>query len=107
MYEHFVVEHLLLQLCSSSTASAAQHRTKPQSKYVPIKVRQRKQTDTVLQYRKHSTHRSAISPHTQPSEYVPIRARQRKQADNKVGASQHIYVVEHLYCALSSQNEYL
>ena len=43
MYDH-VVEHLLY----CSTASTAQSaRTKPQSKYVPIRVQQRKQADRV------------------------------------------------------------
>ena len=64
MYEH-VVEHL--QYCYSLTASTAQHSTaqhrttqspctKPQSKYVPIRVRQRKQADGVGE----SQHMSSI-----------------------------------------------
>ena len=52
MYDHVVFEHLVLYC---STASTAQHSTaernqpvqKPQSKYVPIRARQRQQADRV------------------------------------------------------------
>ena len=72
MYDHVVVEHHIFYCIAVSQAqhSTAQQsaRTTPQSKYVPIIVRQRKQADKqrllYLQYREHSTaQHSAISPH--------------------------------------------
>ena len=84
-----------------NVAISPQNGTKPKSKYVPIRVRQRKQAGrehllilyTVLQkYRKHSpAQHSAISPHIAAKQFdiLPIRVRQRKQAD-RVCESTHV-----------------
>ena len=89
-------EHLQLYC---STASTAQHstaqsaRTKPRSKYVPIRVRQRKQKQTESIYSciaVPQAQHSAISPHKAAKQArTDQRATTQAKAD-RVGESQHM-----------------
>ena len=102
MYKHVEHPRTILQHRRHSMAQSA--RTKPQSKNVSIRGRQRNQAD-----REHllycSTASTAQSACTKPqSKYVPIRVRQRKQASRRCWRVP-AHVVEHLHSTLSSQNE--
>ena len=90
-----------------STARKAQHskaqsaRTEPPSKYVPIRVRQRKQANRAhLLYcsRASKAQHSTISPLKAAKQ---VRAHQCDNASKQTDAN----VVEHLLSTLSSQNE--
>ena len=87
-------------------SKAQSARTKPQSKYAPIRVRQRKQAD-----REHLPYcsiaiiaqHSAISPHKDAKQ---ARADQSATTQaSRQSRREPVHVVEQLYSTLSSQNE--
>ena len=81
--------HCCIAVPQAQHITALSARTKPRSKYVPTRVRQRKQAgraSTVLQHRKHSTAQHSTAQHNTAQRNWPAKSRQasthRSDCDN-------------------------